>query len=47
MFQGFFDKCIEKADNISAVCSAFSGEEIKYTTIKRGRILYVTMINLM
>ena len=29
---------MEKADNISAICSAFSGEVIKYTTVKRGEI---------
>jgi hypothetical protein len=38
--QGFFEKCVEKADNISAICSAFSGEEVKYTTVKRGKLDY-------
>ena len=33
---GVFRKLYHLIDNISAVCSAFSGEEVKYTTVKRG-----------
>ena len=37
-FFGFHNKCIEKADNTSAICSAFTGEEIRNSTIARGEI---------
>lgn len=35
-FKGLYDKFIVGAQNISALCSAFSGEPINYTTVKRG-----------
>ena len=36
LLKGFHDKCVEKADNTSCICSAFSGEEKMNCTVKRG-----------
>ena len=36
LFTGFYDKFINGAQNVSAFCSAFTGEPINYTTVKRG-----------
>ena len=35
--QGFFDKCIERANNTSAICSAHTGEEIRDSTVGKGK----------
>ena len=35
-FKGFYDKCIVGAQNVSAFCSAFTGEPFSYATVKRG-----------
>ena len=44
-YQGFYDKYVVGAQNVSALASAHSGEPISYTTVKRGifylRPLYV------
>ena len=33
--QGYHLKCVERQENVSAICSAFTGEVIKYTTVRR------------
>ena len=40
VLQGFFTKCVERQDNMSAICSAFTGEVVKYTTVKRYVLTY-------
>ena len=35
-FKGFHEKYLKGAQNISALTSAYSGETISYTTVKRG-----------
>ena len=40
LMQGFYDKCIIAAQNASAFCSAYTGETINYTTVKRGYTIW-------
>ena len=39
--KGFWDKCVEAAHNVSAICSLYSGEEVLYTTVKRGSLKFL------
>ena len=42
MLQGYHTKCIERQENMSAICSAFTGEVIKYTTVKRQDFPFIS-----
>ena len=45
--QGYHLKCVERQENVSAICSAFTGEVIKYTTVRRGEVsIYDSRLNI-